>query len=63
MPVYAWQSGSAAAVLVLFAPESMGGGGDLAAKLENLVVEEGETRDEAAEKVDGLCSYLEVARV
>lgn len=48
---------------MLFAPESMGGGGDLAAKLENLVVEEGETRDEAAEKVDGLCSYLEVARV
>lgn len=42
---------------MLFAPESMGGGGDLAAKLENLVIEDGETRDEAAEKVNNLCSY------
>ena len=37
--------------MALFGPEDMGGGGDLAAKLEHLVVEEGETRDQAGDRV------------
>ncbi|KAL5527981.1 hypothetical protein ACEPAG_6782 [Sanghuangporus baumii] len=40
VPVYAWQSGSATAVLYLFGPETFGGKGDLAEKLSKITAED-----------------------
>lgn len=45
VPIYAWQSGAAIAVLYLFAPESIGGNGDLAAKFAAITDEDPEERD------------------
>ena len=40
----------------------MGGGGDLAAKLEHLVVKKGETRDQAGDKVFSSRGAIEATR-
>lgn len=37
--------------MMLYGPESLGGAGDLAAKLERMKVDEGETIFDAADKV------------
>ena len=51
VPIFAWNCGAAFAVLMLYGPEPLGGAGDLAAKLERMKVEEGETISDAADKV------------
>ena len=45
VPVFAWQSGGATAVIFLFAPEEIGGLGDLAAKISNIKTEDEEERE------------------
>ncbi|KAL5488485.1 hypothetical protein ACEPAI_6603 [Sanghuangporus weigelae] len=49
VPVYAWQSGAATAVLHLFGPENLGGRGDLAEKISQITAEDSETRDKEIE--------------
>lgn len=51
VPVFTWNCGAAFAVMMLYGPESLGGAGDLAAKLERMKVDEGETIFDAADKV------------
>ena len=44
MPIYAWQSGSASAIMYLFGPEEFGGLGDLLQKVEDIKAESEEER-------------------
>ena len=51
VPIYAWQTGAAAAVIYMFGPEHLGGHGDLVEKLEKVKAEDEETRDKEILKV------------
>ncbi|PAV19567.1 UDP-Glycosyltransferase glycogen phosphorylase [Pyrrhoderma noxium] len=51
VPIYAWQTGAAAAVLYMFGPEHLGGLGDLVEKLEKIEAEDEETRDKEILKI------------
>ena len=51
VPIYAWQTGAAAAVLYIFGPEHPGGHGDLVEKCEKIEAEDEETRDKEIIKV------------
>lgn len=51
VPVYAWQSASATAVLYLFGPEYLGGNGDLAEKISKITAEDPTVRDQEIEAV------------
>ncbi|PAV19566.1 UDP-Glycosyltransferase glycogen phosphorylase [Pyrrhoderma noxium] len=45
VPIYAWQTAAAAAILYIFGPERLGGLGDLVEKLEKIEAEDEEARD------------------
>ncbi|KAL5487463.1 hypothetical protein ACEPAI_5571 [Sanghuangporus weigelae] len=45
VPVYAWQSASATAVLYLYGPETFGGKGDLAEKLSKITTKDANARE------------------
>ncbi|KAL5529835.1 hypothetical protein ACEPAF_6092 [Sanghuangporus sanghuang] len=51
VPVYAWQSGSATAVLYLCGPETFGGKGDLAEKFSKVTAEDANAREKVIEMV------------
>ena len=62
VPIYAWQTGAAAAVIYMFGPEHLGGHGDLVEKLEKIEAEDEETRDKEIVKV-GVPLILTVSSV
>ncbi|OCB90742.1 UDP-Glycosyltransferase/glycogen phosphorylase [Sanghuangporus baumii] len=51
VPVYAWQSGAATAVLYLFGPENLGGNGDLAEKINKIAAESPDIQEKEIEKI------------
>ncbi|PAV19564.1 UDP-Glycosyltransferase glycogen phosphorylase [Pyrrhoderma noxium] len=51
VPIYAWQTAAAVAVLYMFGPEHLGGNGDLVEKLEKIEAEDEETRDKEIVKI------------
>ena len=62
VPIYAWQTGAAAAVIYMFGPEHLGGHGDLVEKLEKIEAEDEETRDKEIIKV-GVSLILTITSV
>ena len=54
IPVYAWQSGAASEIIYQFGPESLGGGGDLRKKIDELNAKDEETRAKEIVKVSVL---------
>ena len=51
VPVYAWQTTSASALLLMFGPEELGGLGDLNEKLSKITATDMEERMKAISKV------------
>lgn len=51
VPIYAWQAGSATAILRSFGPEKFGGTGDLVAKIEGIKADTEEERIKEMNKV------------
>ena len=62
VPIYAWQTAAAVAVLYMFGPEHLGGNGDLVEKLEKIEAEDEETRDKEIVKV-GVSLILTITSV
>ena len=56
IPVYAWQSGAASEITYQFGPESLGGGGDMRKKIDELDTKDEKTRAEEIVKVSVLPS-------